>query len=343
MMSIPLIHQSDLFHPHEDPDDHWDLACVYALAHAGHFDLQGVLIDHPPAGHPGTPDAMGIAQLNRITGLSVPFSVGSSIPVRTRGEKADGQPASERHGVDFLLRILRESPAPVVVTIVGSCRDVALAGAAAPALFREKCRAIYLNAGSGTRQPELLGELEYNVTLNAAAFGGIFDLPCPVYWMPCFELTPPRWEVEEFGTFYRFEQEEILPHLSPRLQAYFLYMLNRSPSTDWLKVLREPVDAAELAKFGALPRNMWCTGGFFHATERTVTTTGEIVPLAEAGERAVFDFEPIRATCGDDGVVRWEPTPNADGPERFIFRVRDRANYSAAMIRAMRTLLATLP
>lgn len=316
---------------------------MYALAWAGDVNLQGVLIDHPPTGHAGTPDAMGIAQLNRITGLAVPFAVGSSIPVRTRGEKPDGQPEHERHGVENLLRILRETPAPVVITIVGSCRDVALAGAAAPELFREKCRAVYLNAGSGTRRPELLGELEYNVKLNPAAFGGVFDLPCPIYWMPCFELTPPRWEVEEFGTFYRFTQGDILPHLSPRLQAYFLYMLGRSPSTDWLKVLREPVDAAELAKFGALPRNMWCTGGFFHATGRTVTVDGDIVPLEAAGDRAVFGFEPIRATCGDDGVVRWEPAAKVEAPARYIFQVRDRASYTAAMIRAMRTLLATLP
>ncbi len=31
---IPLIHETDLFRPHIDPDDHFDLACVYALAHA---------------------------------------------------------------------------------------------------------------------------------------------------------------------------------------------------------------------------------------------------------------------------------------------------------------------
>lgn len=31
-MPVPLIHQTDLFRPHFDPDDHWDLACVFALA-----------------------------------------------------------------------------------------------------------------------------------------------------------------------------------------------------------------------------------------------------------------------------------------------------------------------
>lgn len=342
-MGTPILHQTDLFHPHEDPDDHWDLACVYALAHAGDFDLRGVLIDHPPTGHAGCPDAMAIAQLNRITGLAAPFAVGSAVPVTVRGEAPGHRVAGDTQGVEFLLRTLENSPDPVVITIVGSCRDVSLAGAAAPELFRTKCRAVYLNAGSGTRQPEQLGELEYNVKLNPMAFGGIFDLPCPVFWMPCFEFTPPRWQVEEFGTFYRFTQSEILPRLSPRVQAFFAFMLSRSPNNDWLGALRNPPDASALATFGAMARNMWCTGGFLHATGRTVTVDGDIVPLAEAGGRAVFSFDPITATCADDGTVSWAPATAPGTPVRYIFHVRDRDRYAAAMTKAMGALLATLP
>lgn len=47
-MSIPVFHETDLFRPHEDPDDHWDLACQFALAKRGLIDFQGVLIDFPP-------------------------------------------------------------------------------------------------------------------------------------------------------------------------------------------------------------------------------------------------------------------------------------------------------
>ena len=32
---VPVIHVTDLHRPHVDPDDHWDLACVFALAYAG--------------------------------------------------------------------------------------------------------------------------------------------------------------------------------------------------------------------------------------------------------------------------------------------------------------------
>src|SRR5258705_13876458 len=35
----PLVHVTDLFRPHDDPDDHWDLATVYALARRGIHEI----------------------------------------------------------------------------------------------------------------------------------------------------------------------------------------------------------------------------------------------------------------------------------------------------------------
>lgn len=46
---VPTLHVSDLFRPHDDPDDHWDLATQYALAFQGRVDLRGVMIDFPKA------------------------------------------------------------------------------------------------------------------------------------------------------------------------------------------------------------------------------------------------------------------------------------------------------
>ena len=62
-----LVHQTDLFHPHGDPDDHWDLASVYALAMRGAFDLRGVMLDYPPDHRAGDPATLAMAQLGFIT------------------------------------------------------------------------------------------------------------------------------------------------------------------------------------------------------------------------------------------------------------------------------------
>ena len=42
-MAAPLFHQTDLFRPHNDPDDHFDLAVIYALALQGKIDLRGIV------------------------------------------------------------------------------------------------------------------------------------------------------------------------------------------------------------------------------------------------------------------------------------------------------------
>jgi len=333
----PLVHCTDLFHPHGDPDDHWDLACVYALAHAGWADPKAVVIDYPPGRRAGGPDAMAVGQMNAVTGLAVPAATGAPPGV-------DAAEAAEAPGIRATLEALRTSPRPLVITVTGHCRDVVLAARAAPDLFRQKCRAVYVNAGSGTPEPEQAKRLEYNVGLDPASYAAVFDLPCPVYWMPCFEVVPGQgvaWEVRTYGTFWRFRQGAILPHLSPRVQQFLLYMLSRSTDPKWLRFLEAAPDADTVARFGRQPRNMWCTAGFLHLAGRTVTREGDIVPLAGAGEDAVFTFDPVAVSCDERGVTTWRP--DADARDRFLFHVRDTGRYAEAMTRAMKALLTTLP
>ncbi len=351
--TAPMLHVTDLFRPHGYPDDHWDLACVYALAHQGKAELRAIMGDYPPAFRNSDPDALGVAQLNYLTGLTVPFIVGSPQPMQSRNNsQAEATPVDDG-GIRELLRLLRESPRPVVISILGSCADVAVAGKREPQLFAKKCAAIYLNAGAGTPDKAKAARLEYNVALNRAAYAAIFDLPCPIYWMPCFEEVPGNdhgsWRVMEFGTFYRFQQSDILPRLSPRMKNFFADMYRngrtektgKPPACDWLRYLLGPNDDALLARQGALHRNMWCTGGFLHAAGLTVSREGRIIPLAGSGSEAVFTFEPARIKCSDDGVTEW--TKDAVSKDRFIFRVCDRDKYGAAMTAAMKSLLATLP
>ncbi|MHC4558533.1 MAG: hypothetical protein ACYS80_14665, partial [Planctomycetota bacterium] len=134
-LKIPVLHVTDLFRPHMDPDDHWDLACVYALACRGDIELKGVLIDYPPEGsNDRNPDIMAVAQMNLISGISAAVSVGSSVPFESRDEaKAQTRPA-DQNGAQMVLDVLQSSPEPVVINILGSSRDVAIAGKKDPNL-----------------------------------------------------------------------------------------------------------------------------------------------------------------------------------------------------------------
>jgi hypothetical protein len=350
---VGMLHVTDLFRPHNDPDDHWDLACVYSLAWQQKVDLVGILIDYPQQGRKNDPDVMSVAQLNYLTGQTVPVVVGS--PRWISAETADRpENALALRGVRSMLRMLREAPEPIVINVLGSCRDVAIAGSLEPNLFAEKCRAIYLNAGSGTPDPKKAVRLEWNVQLDPHAYAAVFSLPCPIYWMPCFEevgaQSSASSRLPEYGTYFRFRQQEILPHLSQHMQNYFAFMfrhghLERKHTTaedihpDWLDALVGPVNPELLARMNQMDRNMWCTGGFLHAAGYTVTTSGEIVPAMETEEH-VFTFEAIDVSAADTGVTTWRSAVTE--PPRYIFHVRDPQRYPAAMTRALKSLVQQL-
>ena len=158
---VAMVHVTDLFRPFADADDHWDLACTYALRERGDVDLLGIIIDYPPKPE-YDPDVQAVAQMNYLAGLSAPVIVGS--PRRIDLSEVDRPENKAAIGaVQAIIDILRNASQPVVIHILGSSRDVALAGKLEPKVFAEKCAGVYLNAGSGTPDKTLAARLEYNV------------------------------------------------------------------------------------------------------------------------------------------------------------------------------------
>jgi hypothetical protein len=263
--------------------------------------------------------------------------------MKSRDDVQDYSLPAHRHGVQMVLDVLRKSPGPVVINILGSSRDVAIAGKKEPELFKAKCAAIYLNAGTGSPMMGPTSKLEYNVTLEKYGFAAIFDLPCPVYWMPCFEELGSlrQQEVSEYGTHYKFKQQKILPHLSDMVQNYFAYMFGKYTDSNWLDYLKGPKDEALLAKVGSMYRHMWCTAGFLHAAGYTVTCDSKIVPLNDKQAKPVFTFDAVKVKCDDNGLTKW--VRDDSSKDRFIFHVRNTENYQSAMTGAMKSLLTALP
>ena len=86
MLKIPVIDCTDLYHPHQDPGDNFDLIAAYGLPE---IDLRGVVLDVterfrlPPgergedgqatdSGGPREPGIVPVTQLNYIFGRAVP-------------------------------------------------------------------------------------------------------------------------------------------------------------------------------------------------------------------------------------------------------------------------------
>jgi hypothetical protein len=340
--SVPIIYSSDLFHPHDDPDDHFDLATLFALEE---FDIRGVVLDlgERQVQKPGdTP----LRQMMALTGRDIPYAIGLATPLKSPEDDGTDQPEQFQGGVKLILDCLQESAEPVTIFTTGSVRDVAAAYNRAPDLFRQKVNRLYINVGNGSGR-----QREYNARLDRQAYLRIITSDLPVYWCPCFGE-------EGYATHWKFPQGPLFDRLPDPLLAYFMYCLAPMPrafgpvravqSAAWMDGLNADWKAATWAK----DRNMWCTAPFIHAAGRHVYRTGEgewqAIAADEARERgladtaidSVFEFELTGVAAEDDRTLaRAEPT--AESTVR-VLHVTDQDRYAPAMASCLANLLERL-
>ncbi|GHT47098.1 hypothetical protein FACS189454_09190 [Planctomycetales bacterium] len=334
---VPLIHVTDLYHPHGDPDDHFDLACVYSLARQGLVDLKGIGIDYPPKSIKGDPDLMAVAQLNRICGLNIPAYVGSEVRVSKREDTLPNLSKADSSLIRFLIETLQKSDRPVAITVVGAATDVVVAARREPELFRTKCAGIYFNIGSS--YPFTNGGLEYNVWLNPAAYAAMFDLSCPLYWFPCYQESDES-KVGEWATFYLLPHKNAFDGISESTKTFFWYMYSQSQDPKYLRLLKTAPPDAEWNKILEGNKGMWSTASFLLLAGLTVTKSGKIVPLKQAGDDALFRMEPVKVQCEDNGRLTWELSKTETGCS--LFHILDIAAYTEAMTKVVNSLLIDL-
>jgi hypothetical protein len=281
---LPVLYSTDLLHPHDDPDDHYDLATLFSMPE---FDIRGIVLDlgERQAQRTGQP---AVEQMMSVTGRCVPTAVGLNRPLASRTDKALDAPPEFQHGVELILSVLRDSREPVTIFTTGSCRDLAVAFNREPALLREKVRALYCNVGSGPNEPQV----EWNVKLDPAAYLRLFETDLPLYWCPCFGK-------DGYETYFVADQATVVGACAPPVQNFFVYCLTKSPAppVEFLKTGPHPVPTG--------PRAMWCTAPLFHAAGRKIYQRSEadFVALQPAdAERAglaekdveVYRFVPIK-------------------------------------------------
>ena len=336
---VPVIHQTDCYHYHGDPDDHYDLACQFALAYSGLIDLKGILMEYPVEDEQiGDPAIAAVNQLNCLTGKFVPLAVGNEMKVKS---EEDIKIFAEMHplnsGLAMVFKMLEEAEEPVVIHMAGTARDIAIASMLRPDLFEKKCKAVYLNAGSAVENV-----MEANVAGGPYAFSRMFKLPCPLYWMPCFHEQIPNemFSTNTYGTYWRFWQKEVFDVISENMKKYFAYALGKVNNKGWFSYLKEPVDKNLIVMQGEMIRNMWCTAGFLHAAGKTVTSEGKIVDIGTPDIKCIFDFVPIEVECTDDGRTSWKLE---ESNNRYIFKILDLENYVVAMTKALGELLSVIP
>ena len=121
--AVPVIYCTDLFHPHDDPDDHFDLATLYAMPE---LDIKGIILDQGRK-QLERPGRIPVSQMNRITGRNVPTVIGLATPLKSPDDKGLDQTPEFQRGVEFIVQTLRASATPVCIATLGSVRDVVAA------------------------------------------------------------------------------------------------------------------------------------------------------------------------------------------------------------------------
>ncbi len=338
-----VILTTDLYHQHADPNDHWNLACMFSLAYQGYIRLAGIMCDDDRAlkedgsyFHFGDPSVQSIAQLNYITGMAVPVGFGSRTPVKSEDDIRKILASKKRiSSVTLLLDTLERSEDGVDIHMCGSCKDVLIAYRTNPELFERKCNCIYLNAGTYARQEPI----EYNVSLEPYAYSQIFKIPVTIRWSPCFdELRPWPYKPSRRANFYEIQQSDMLPYMSEAIKKYFNYMYGKVQNVGWLSYLKAPLDTALIDTWSGAGREMWSTPGFLRSASLVATTDGKIAPLGD--KNALFDYKCVRVDVSPDGKIAWQDVERSNV---YMFENVDASLYYEKMSNIIKELLGALP
>ena len=303
----PVIYLTDLYHPFNDPDDHFDLAALYAL---NQFDIKAIIIDC--ALNNKMPGKIPIEQLNTIFKRNVPYYLGLKNKLRSPDDTGEDQPYNQ-DGCKAILNVLSRSDKKVTIIAVGSLRDVAAAYNRNPLLFETKVDKLVIFAGEARNRDFF----EYNVTLDKNAYIQVMNNIPNIYWVPCFDGG--LWLNNGYASFWRDHHSELLNGASKPILNYFLYALSQSTDTvSYISCLQKPANETDLHNYildKNIPlRSLWCCSVFPYFVTREKT----VFP---------FEFEKIRARVDSNAVLHYSETGN----QLSRFRITDPSNYGNKM------------
>ncbi|HAU38014.1 MAG TPA: hypothetical protein DCX07_09910 [Phycisphaerales bacterium] len=296
---MPILHVTDLFNPPGDPDDHFDLVAVCALRE---IPIAGVVIDHTvERGVPGLATVAKAAELFGRTGR-IPSAAGLKQPLRSPTDTGEDQPAEDQGGVEMILSALDScADGGMVVTIVGSLRDLAAAYNRDPALLKAKIARVMVNAGDSSG---VVGPKDWNTNLDSPSWRRIMTSDLPIDWFPC-NPSKGRAPFNGYVTYWRLPQNELLRDAPPAVREFF--------DSEGI-----PPDSPE-------PRHLWSTASFLEAAR----LLGHRPPSPDRPD--AWEMLPVDIELDESGTVRWQLRETGGVPLRRIFHVRDVQGYAAQM------------
>ncbi len=326
---IPVIDCTDLYHPHQDVGDNFDLIAAYALPEV---DLRAVILDvtepyrHAVAHHenpayrdptgPRDPGFIPVLQLNYLFGRNVPCGTAPFARMKSPADPMRDAPPFQQFGIDLILRTLRESQAKVEIVSFGSCRPVAVAYNREPALVRAKVRRVHVCAGASS--PDYL---EWNVMLDPHAMVRLLRSDLPIALYPCATKDGP-FAYGPHNCYWKLPDLRFVEGMDPRLRSYLAFAFGRSARMDFLRFVEGPPPEDILKQVYPKPHHVWETAVWAQVADRCLVRRAEgvcrLVPRSEVrpGDRVLPNvLRPCRLEVRDDGLFRFELT---EGPTNLL-------------------------
>jgi len=334
---VPVIYCTDLFHPHDDPDDHFDIACLYSISE---IDIKAIILDQGRK-QKTNPGSIPISQLNYITGRSVPYAVGLSDKLKSFEDKGLWQAKEFQDGAGLILRTLKTSEEPVSIISVGSLRDIAAGYNRSPDLFRAKVDRLFIFIGEASAR----GHIEYNVGLDKYAYIRIMNSGLPVYWVPCFDGG--LWQNNGRASYWKASHKDLLGNVSDRVMNYFIYALLKKNEKEPAKFPGNAINSNDKSKVLSMNRNLWCSAVFPYIAGRTYLRRGNkftAIPKKASypKEREIrpFSFEEVSVFVDGQADVFYEHTNRAKKLRQF--RILQADIYAEVMTSVTAQLLLQL-
>jgi hypothetical protein len=346
----PVIDITDLYHPHQDRGDNFDLIAAYALPEV---DLRAVILDvtgrylrpyineedpgyNDPSG-PRSPGFIPIHQLNYIFNRDVPCAATPFGAMRSPGDDMADAPSFQQSGIDLLIQTLRESDEPVDVVSFGSARPLAVALNREPELVERKVRLAHVCAGAYPA-----GYLEWNVQLDVHAFVRVVRSNLRIAVYPCATAESP-FSLSMHNCYWTMENLNWVREMAAPLQRYVEFAFSQSKRIDFLNAMDETEPLADMAEHFGRAHHVWETAVWAQVAERRfIAKDGQpyaLLPLATAEQDANMIDEglmPCVLEVSDDGHLAMRETN--DATTSVLYYRRDPEAYQAAAGQALREL-----
>jgi len=342
---VPLIDVTDLYHPHQDVGDNFDLVAAYALPE---LDLRAVILDCTAEWRHRDgvrdPGFIPVWQLNYLFQRNVPCGVTPFAKMKTASDRMPDAPPFQQQGVELLLKTLRESREPVHIVSFGSARALAVAFNREPQLLREKLARIHLCAGGSS--PPVPGYAEWNVELDRQAIVCLLrsDLPIAIY--PCaannsrdkgYGSAHPAFSYDEHNCFYKLPDLRFIRRMDPPLRRYLEFAFGQKARADFLRALERddgpPLDEQRLAK----EHYVWETSVWLCVSGRRLVKRADgshrIVAAAEVrpDDRVLSnELRSCTVQVRDDGIFEFRET---SGSSNFSIYYRGDPRVNEAALR----------